>query len=87
MRIYLAAFLNFCAVLFSAGLASAQSSAPDLILLNGKIFTGNTAQLHVEAVAIRGDRVVAIGESAKMKSLAGPARSPSISAAEPSSPE
>jgi predicted amidohydrolase YtcJ len=73
MRIYLAAFLNFCAVLFSAGLASAQSSAPDLILLNGKIFTGNTAQLYVEALAIRGDRIVAIGESAKMKSLAGPA--------------
>jgi predicted amidohydrolase YtcJ len=73
MRIYLAIFLNFCAVLFSAGFTSAQSSAPDLVLLNGKIFTSNTAQLYVEAVAIRGDRIVAVGESAKMKSLAGPA--------------
>jgi len=73
MRIYLAIFLNFCAVLFSAGLTSAQSSAPDLLLLNGKIFTSNASQLYVEAVAIRGDRIVAVGESAKMKSLAGPA--------------
>ena len=72
MRIYLVAFLNFCALLFSAGLATAQSPAPDLILLNGKIFTSNAAQLYVEAVAIRGDRIVAIGESAKIKSLAGP---------------
>ena len=65
-------FLAFCAALFSVSLASAQSSPPDLILFNGKVFTSNVEQLYVEAIAIRGDRIVAVGESSKIKSTAGP---------------
>ena len=39
-----------------ASLLSSQQSPPDLILLNGKIFTSESAQPFVEALAIRGER-------------------------------
>ena len=51
---------------------AAQDSAPDLVLLNGKIFTSDAAHPYVQALAIRGERVVATGDSAKIKALAGP---------------
>jgi len=73
MRIYVAILLTLCAALLFTPSEKAQSSPPDLILLNGKIFTSNVEQLYVEAVAIRGDRIVAVGESSRIKSLAGPA--------------
>lgn len=59
----------FCVGL-CAGFAHAQ--APDTILVNGRIFTGTTAQPYVEALAIRGDRIVAVGTSAEVAALAGP---------------
>ena len=49
-----------------------QQVAPDLVLLNGKIFTSDIAQPYVQALAIRGDRIAATGDSAKIKALAGP---------------
>ncbi|HKV04447.1 MAG TPA: amidohydrolase [Candidatus Acidoferrales bacterium] len=54
------------------GPATAQRSAPDLILLNGKIFTSDSSHPYVEALAIRGDRIAAVGASEKIASLAGP---------------
>src|SRR4029453_6626471 len=57
-----------------AGLVSivtcAGASAPDTILVNGKVFTSNPAQPWAEAVAIRGDRVVAVGNTAVIAALA-----------------
>lgn len=44
---------------------------PDLILLDGKVFTSDTTRPWAEAVAIRGDRIVAVGSSAEIRSLAG----------------
>ena len=49
-----------------------QQAAPDSILFNGKIFTSAAARPYVQALAIRGERIVAIGDSAKIRSLAGP---------------
>lgn len=43
----------------------------DLLLLNGKIVTVDPADLVVEAVAVKGDRIVATGSSVEMKKLAG----------------
>jgi hypothetical protein len=40
--------------------ALAQQGDPDLILFNGKIFTSVVARPYVEALAIRGERIVAI---------------------------
>ena len=58
-----------------AGLASVmsgQQSSPDLILFNGKIFTSNSSQPHVEALAIRGERITAAGNSKEIIALARP---------------
>jgi len=54
------------------GIAHGQQAAPDLILFNGKMFTSNQARLYVQALAIRGDRILAVGDSDKIKGLAGP---------------
>lgn len=51
--------------------AFAQDSKPDLVLFNGKVFTSDAAHPYVQALAIRGDRVVATGDSTRIKSLAG----------------
>jgi len=50
-----------------------QQATPSLILVNGNIFTGNTANPYAQALAIRGERIVAIGPSDKIKALAGAA--------------
>ena len=50
----------------------AAQQPPDLILLNGQIFTSNAAQPYVQALAISGERILATGDSAKIKTLAGP---------------
>jgi hypothetical protein len=60
-------------LLFSlAVLSFAQGTPPDLILYNGKIFTSSQTNPYVQALAIRGERITATGDSAKIKSLAGP---------------
>ncbi len=51
--------------------AVAQDAAPDLVMLNGKIFTSDAAHPYAQALAIRGERVIATGDSAKIKALAG----------------
>ena len=52
--------------------AESQQPAPDLVLLNGKIFTSDTAHPYVQALAVRGERITATGDSAKIKALVGP---------------
>ena len=44
---------------------------PDLVLLGGKVFTSDTARPWTEAVAIRGERIVAVGTTADLRRLAG----------------
>ncbi len=43
-----------------------------MVCFNGKIFTSDAAHPYVQALAIHGKRITATGESAKIKSLAGP---------------
>ena len=50
----------------------AQDMRPDTVLLNGRIFTGVASQPFVEAVAIRGERIVATGRSKTIQATAGP---------------
>jgi predicted amidohydrolase YtcJ len=45
--------------------------APDLILVNGKVLTFDDENRVVEAVAIKGDRILAVGSSDSMRRLAG----------------
>jgi predicted amidohydrolase YtcJ len=55
-----------------ATLVCGHESIPDLILFNGKIFTSDVAHPYVQALAIRGERIVATGETDKIRTLAGP---------------
>jgi predicted amidohydrolase YtcJ len=50
--------------------AGARDPAPDLILVNGKIFAGAGARPYVQALAIRGERIVAAGDSSAIAALA-----------------
>lgn len=56
---------------FSVG-STAQETNPDFILFNGKIFTSVATHPYVQALAVRGERITATGDSAKIRSLAGP---------------
>lgn len=47
--------------------------AADLVLVNGKLWTGNPKQPQAEAIAFRDGRIVAVGTTAEIKALAGPA--------------
>ncbi|MGH9792414.1 MAG: amidohydrolase [Candidatus Acidiferrales bacterium] len=51
----------------------AAKSAADLILLNGRIYTVNPEQPWAEAVAIRGERIIAVGSNDEVKHAAGAA--------------
>jgi hypothetical protein len=54
-----------------AGVLHAQRQAPDLILSNGKIITVDERFRIAQAVAIRGDRIVAVGTNQEIAQLAG----------------
>src|SRR6476620_4313746 len=49
-----------------------QQAAPDLILSNGKIITVDETFSIAQAVAVRGDRIVAVGTNQEINRLAGP---------------
>jgi hypothetical protein len=52
--------------------SNAQQPAPDLILSNGKIITVDDTFSIAQAVAVRGDRIVAVGTNQDITRLAGP---------------
>src|SRR5215472_1005673 len=49
-----------------------QDQAADLVLVHGKIWTENRGQPEAEAVAITGNRILAVGGSDSIRELAGP---------------
>jgi predicted amidohydrolase YtcJ len=63
MKLFLSLLLLF------ATLAKAQR--PDLILKNGRIFTSDTTQLYVEALAIKDGHIIATGSSAEIEKQKG----------------
>jgi predicted amidohydrolase YtcJ len=52
--------------------AFAQQTNPDLILFNGNVFTSIASAPYVEALAVRGDRIVATGDTKAILAMAGP---------------
>lgn len=64
----LAAWFSLCVVLSLGGCGG--GDAADLILLNGKIFTANPVSPFAEAVALRGEQILAVGERAAIERLA-----------------
>jgi hypothetical protein len=59
-------------VLIAVSSLTAQQAPPDLILSNGKIITVDERFTIAQAVAIRGNRIVAVGANAEIAALAGP---------------
>ncbi len=55
----------------AAAMPRAQQAPPDLILSNGKIVTVDERFTIAQAVAVRGDRIVAVGSNADLGKLAG----------------
>lgn len=51
--------------------AALRRAAPHLLLTGGKVFTADSTHPWAEALAIRGDRIVAVGTSAEVRHLAG----------------
>ena len=67
---------SFCASLslsicLSSLVWAAQGSSAKRVLYNGKIFTGAPDHPYAEAVAIRGDKIVAVGTNAEVKAAVG----------------
>lgn len=46
------------------------AQSPDLILTNGKIFTADSTTRYVDALAIKGDKILAVGSNQTIKKLA-----------------
>jgi predicted amidohydrolase YtcJ len=59
----------FLSAVFSLS-ASGQQVTADLILLNGKVFTADLMKPFAQAIAIRGERILAVGSDAEIKKLA-----------------
>ncbi len=53
--------------------APAPATAPDLVLVNGTVVTVDGAFSLAEAVAVTGDRITAVGPTARIRALAGTA--------------
>ena len=52
-------------------LGAVAQAEPTLVLVSGKVFTGDAARPWAEAVAIEGDRISAVGTTAEIRALAG----------------
>ena len=73
VRLLRAAQLMLAApLLVTAAGPAARHSGPTMILHNGRIYTGDPKQPYVEALAIRGARVSAVGESSTILKSATP---------------
>jgi predicted amidohydrolase YtcJ len=60
----------------SIGRTDAKAPAPDapsLVIVNARVWTGEPATPSAGAVAVRGDRIAELGDSAAIRALAGPA--------------
>jgi predicted amidohydrolase YtcJ len=58
--------------LVGPGLAAQQSAPADLIVHNATVYTVNAAQPQARAIAVRGDRIVVVGDDAVALALRGP---------------
>jgi predicted amidohydrolase YtcJ len=49
------------------------SQSPDVIITNARIYTVNPQQKWAEAIAVRGDKIIAVGNRKQIEALRGPA--------------
>jgi predicted amidohydrolase YtcJ len=67
--------LKFVIVLLMTGGCAAQqtTNVPDTVLIKGHVFTGTPEGLFVEAIALKGARILAVGSNQQITSMAAPA--------------
>src|SRR5213076_2729196 len=68
---YRALLLALCAVSISSA-ARAQQTRADLVLLHGDLFTVDSLHPRAQAIAVRGDRIAAVGSDAEIQRWVGP---------------
>ena len=56
----------------TAGAQDAKTQPADTILINGKVYTVDAKQSWAQAVAIRGEKIIAVGDDAEIEKLRGP---------------
>ena len=61
-----------CATVGVIQMLRAQQPPPDLVLTNGKVVTVDERFTIAQGLAVRGERIVAVGSSQEMAKLAGP---------------
>ena len=59
-----AAAITAIAIIVVTASGCASAPAPDTIIVNAKVFTATPAQPWAQAIAIKGERIVAVGDSA-----------------------
>ena len=57
---------------FLAGCTDSDEPEADLVLVGGRVITLDAENRVAEAVAVRGERVVAVGSVAEIEAMAGP---------------
>ncbi len=62
---------GICAAQTPQAKSPAASETPTLALVNGVIYTGDASRPRVEAVAIAGEKIIAVGTAAEIRKLAG----------------
>jgi predicted amidohydrolase YtcJ len=55
-----------------AGADGARPGTADLVVVNARVWTGDTGRPEAEAIAVLGERIVAVGTSAAVEAWAGP---------------
>ena len=71
MRLHYRTFLSLVAIACATATLQAQPPAPDLVLSNGKIITVDERFTIAQAVAIKANRIVAVGTNQEIAQLAG----------------
>ncbi|MCU0452535.1 MAG: amidohydrolase [Bacteroidetes bacterium] len=62
----------FALLFVVSSMASAQTATVNLVLVNGKVWTVDRSHPEAQAIAIAGDRILAVGTNRAMRALAGP---------------
>lgn len=69
-RVFILVVTVFLAACAGSG---GHGDAPDVVLINGKVLTVDKSFSVAQAIAVRGQSVVATGDNARIRSMAGPA--------------
>jgi len=69
----MSAAVALACALVPAGVLAAAEAPADLLLLHGRVYTVDAAQPWSQAVAVRGERIVAVGTDTALAALRGPA--------------